>query len=75
MSQDFVYSVLQRPPLGASNLTFKRRVAPTVKQGNSKKSASKEDDFLKEQENTVEFKDLLEEKEKSKLGSNIDDTC
>ena len=75
MSQDFIYSILSRPPLGAENLVYKRRV-----NASDKKTGSKEHSFLKgSSPNEYDFKDLLEEEKedldekKESLGKNIDD--
>ena len=80
MSQDFIYSILSRPPLGAENLVYKRRVNASDKNSNSKKTGSKEHSFLKgSSPNEYDFKDLLEEvtavldEKKESLGKNIDD--
>lgn len=80
MSQDFIYSILSRPPLGAENLVYKRRVNASDKNSNSKKTGSKEHSFLKgSSPNEYDFKDLFEEEkedlndQKESLGKNIDD--
>lgn len=72
MSQEFVYSVINRPPLGAENLVFRRRVSKTTKSESSKKSGSKEEKFLGS-DTTEETFDSYLNRERHSKGRHIDD--
>ncbi|MGN0903100.1 MAG: hypothetical protein ACI4M9_07430 [Succinivibrio sp.] len=75
MSQDLLYSVIQRPPLGAENLVYRRRVGSASGKSESKKTASKEHRYSSENKQNIDADSATYDRDKSeKRGFNIDDT-